>query len=131
MTEPQQSAASQDLMTTTVASGTSIGTAPSPTAGAAGSLTDRGGARQNSLWSDAWASLKRNPLFWIGSVLGVFFVTMAIFPSLFSRGADPRDCNLSNSKAAPSSEHWLGFDQQGCDYLANVAHGARSSLQIG
>ncbi len=27
--------------------------------------------RQNSLWSDAWKALKRNPLFWIGSVLGV------------------------------------------------------------
>jgi ABC-type dipeptide/oligopeptide/nickel transport system permease subunit len=61
----------------------------------------------------------------------VVFVTMAIAPSLFSRGADPRQCNLSNSKAAPSAEHWLGFDQQGCDYLANVAYGARSSLQIG
>ena len=43
----------------------------------------------------------------------------------------PGDCNLSNSKQAPSAEHWLGFDQQGCDYLANVAYGARSSLQIG
>jgi oligopeptide transport system permease protein len=129
MTEPQQT--SQDLMTTAPASGTSAGVAAGPTAGAAGPLADVGGGRQNSLWSDAWGTLKRNPLFWIGAVLGVFFVTMAIFPSLFSRGADPRDCNLSNSKAAPSSEHWLGFDQQGCDYLANVAHGARSSLQIG
>ena len=24
-----------------------------------------------------------------------------------------------------------GFDQQGCDYLANVAYGARNSLAIG
>jgi len=131
MTEQQQSAASQDLMTTTPATGTSIGTAPSPTAGAAGLLTEGRGGRQNSLWSDAWGSLKRNPLFWIGAVLGVFFVTMAIVPSVFSRGADPRSCNLSNSKQAPSAEHWLGFDQQGCDYMANVAYGARSSLQIG
>jgi oligopeptide transport system permease protein len=129
MTEPQQ--ASQDLMTTAPATGASAGTAAGPTAGAAGPLTDVGGGRQNSLWSDAWSSLKRNPLFWIGAVLGVFFVMMAMFPSLFSRGADPRDCNLSNSKQTPSAEHWLGFDQQGCDYLANVAHGARSSLQIG
>jgi ABC-type dipeptide/oligopeptide/nickel transport system permease subunit len=87
--------------------------------------------RQNSLWSDAWKALKRNPLFWIGSVLGVFFVVMAIFPALFARGADPRDCNLANSKATPSAEHWFGYDQQGCDYLANVVYGARSSLIIG
>ncbi|TFV89982.1 ABC transporter permease [Blastococcus sp. CT_GayMR16] len=88
-------------------------------------------ARQNSLWSDAWDSLKRNPLFWIGSFLGVFFVLMAIVPQLFSGGADPRDCDLSNSKQAPSGSHWFGFDQQGCDYLANVAYGARNSLMIG
>ena len=55
-----------------------------------GSPPDGHGSKQNSLWSDAWGSLKRNPLFWIGSVLGVFFVTMAIVPQLFSGGADPR-----------------------------------------
>jgi oligopeptide transport system permease protein len=130
MTEPQQGTASQDLMTTAPATGASAGTAAGPM-GAAGPLTDVGGGRQNTLWSDAWGSLKRNPLFWIGAVLGTFFVTMAIVPSVFSRGADPRDCSLSNSKSPPSAAHWLGFDQQGCDYLANVAHGARSSLQIG
>jgi oligopeptide transport system permease protein len=87
--------------------------------------------RQNSLWSDAWKALKRNPLFWIGSVLAVFFILMALFPSLFARGADPRDCDLINSKGTPSAGHWFGFDQQGCDYLAQVVYGARSSLIIG
>jgi oligopeptide transport system permease protein len=95
------------------------------------STTADSDGRQNSLWSDAWGQLKRNPLFWIGSFLGVFFILMAIVPQLFSRGADPRSCSLSNSKLPPSSEHWFGFDQQGCDYLANVAYGARSSLAIG
>jgi ABC-type dipeptide/oligopeptide/nickel transport system permease subunit len=88
-------------------------------------------ARQNSLWSDAWQQLKRNPLFWIGSFLGVFFVAMAVVPQVFSRGADPRDCSLANSGNPPSGAHWLGFDQQGCDYMANVAYGARNSLMIG
>jgi ABC-type dipeptide/oligopeptide/nickel transport system permease subunit len=88
-------------------------------------------AKQNSLWSDAWGSLKRNPLFWIGSFLGVFFVLMALAPQLFSRGADPRECDLANSKLPPSGAHWFGYDQQGCDYLANVAYGARNSLAIG
>jgi ABC-type dipeptide/oligopeptide/nickel transport system permease subunit len=59
------------------------------------------------------------------------FLLMAIFPGVFARGADPRDCSLSNSKLKPSAEHWFGFDQQGCDYLANVVYGARSSLIIG
>ncbi|RFU22964.1 ABC transporter permease [Geodermatophilus marinus] len=88
-------------------------------------------ARQNSLWSDAWGELKRNPLFWIGSLLALGFVVMALFPSLFARGADPRDCSLANSQGKPSAEHWFGFDQQGCDYLANVVYGARNSLIIG
>jgi oligopeptide transport system permease protein len=88
-------------------------------------------SKQNSLWSDAWDSLKRNPLFWIGSLLGVFFVLMALVPQLFARGADPRSCSLTNSAQAPSSAHWMGFDQQGCDYLANVVYGARNSLAIG
>jgi ABC-type dipeptide/oligopeptide/nickel transport system permease subunit len=87
--------------------------------------------KQNSLWSDAWGQLKRNPLFWIGSFLGAFFVLMAIVPQVFARGADPRSCDLANSKQPPSSAHWFGFDQQGCDYLANVAYGARNSLAIG
>jgi ABC-type dipeptide/oligopeptide/nickel transport system permease subunit len=56
---------------------------------------------------------------------------MAIAPQVFARGADPRDCDLANSRDLPSAEHWFGFDQQGCDYLANVVYGARSSLIIG
>jgi oligopeptide transport system permease protein len=119
MTEQQQA----DLRHDTVEAGT--------TTGLAAPSVDVTKERQNSLWSDAWAALKRNPLFWIGSVLGVFFVVMAIFPALFARGADPRDCALADSKQAPSGAHWMGFDQQGCDYLANVVYGARTSLTIG
>ena len=119
MTERQQ----QDLRHDEVQAGTTTGLA-SPDV----DVTD---SRQNSLWSDAWKALKRNPLFWIGAVLGTVFTLMAIAPQWFARGADPRSCNLSNSALKPSSEHWFGYDQQGCDYLANVVYGARSSLIIG
>jgi oligopeptide transport system permease protein len=119
MTDQQQA----DLRHDEVQAGTTTGlAAPSV------DVTD---ARQNSLWSDAWRELKRNPLFWIGSVFGVVFLLMAMFPAVFARGADPRDCDLTNSKLPPSAEHWFGFDQQGCDYLANVVYGARNSLVIG
>src|SRR5829696_2473784 len=119
MTDQQQ----RDLLHDEVEAGTTTGLA-SPSI----DVTDD---RQNSLWSDAWKALKRNPLFWIGAVLGVFFTLMAIAPQWFARGADPRDCDLANSRDVPSSAHWFGFDQQGCDYLANVVYGARSSLIIG
>jgi ABC-type dipeptide/oligopeptide/nickel transport system permease subunit len=101
------------------------------TTGLASPSVDVTSERQNSLWSDAWKALERNPLFWIGSVFGTFFVLMALFPSLFARGADPRNCDLINSKATPSAAHWFGYDQQGCDYMAQVVYGARSSLIIG
>ncbi len=120
MTDQQQQ---RDLRHDEVEAGTTTGLA-SPS-------VDVTNARQNSLWSDAWSALKRNPLFWIGSLLTVLFVVMAIVPQLFARGADPRDCSLADSKALPSAQHWFGFDQQGCDYMANVVYGARNSLIIG
>jgi len=101
------------------------------TTGLASPSVDVTEARQNSLWSDAWGELKRSPFFWIGAVLCVLFVLMAIVPQLFARGADPRACDLANSKARPSADHWFGYDVQGCDYLANVVYGARNSLIIG
>jgi oligopeptide transport system permease protein len=120
MTDPQQQL---DLRRDEVQAGTTTGLAEPSV-----DVTD---ARQNSLWSDAWGQLKRSVIFWIGAFLCVVFVTMAIFPAFFARGADPRECDLANSKGTPTAEHWLGFDQQGCDYLANVVYGARNSLLIG
>jgi oligopeptide transport system permease protein len=119
MTDQQQA----DLRHDEVEAGTTTGLA-SPSVDA----TD---ARQNSLWSDAWKDLKRNPLFWIGAFLMLVFTAMALLPQVFARGADPRACSLSNSQQKPSADHWFGFDQQGCDYLANVVYGARNSLIIG
>jgi ABC-type dipeptide/oligopeptide/nickel transport system permease subunit len=101
------------------------------TTGLASPSVDVTKERQNSLWSDAWGELKRNPLFWIGAILGLFFLLLALVPQLFARGADPRACSLTNSNQKPSAQHWFGFDQQGCDYLANVVYGARNSLIIG
>ncbi len=119
MTDQQQA----DLRHDEVAAGTTTGLA-SPSVDA----TDD---RQNSLWSDAWGSLRRNALFWVGAVLTVLLIAMALFPGVFARGVDPRACDLANSKARPSADHWFGYDVQGCDYLSNVVYGARNSLIIG
>jgi ABC-type dipeptide/oligopeptide/nickel transport system permease subunit len=119
MTDQQQA----DLRHDEVGAGTTTGLAtPS---------VDVTSERQNSLWSDAWGSLRRNPLFWLGALLCALFVLMAIVPQLFAGGADPRNCDLGNSLEPPSAQHWFGFNQQGCDYLANVVYGARNSLLIG
>ncbi|HSK27676.1 MAG TPA: ABC transporter permease [Jiangellales bacterium] len=91
-----------------------------------------GGAqlRQTSLWGDAVRKLRRNPLFIFGASISVVLILMAIFPSLFTN-ADPRACNLANSRQGPSSEAWFGYDVQGCDYFSNVVYGARNSITIG
>ena len=83
-----------------------------------------------SLWSDAWRSLRRNPFFIVGALLLLVFLVMAAFPQLFSN-VDPRACNLSRSAEGPSGTAWFGYDVQGCDYYANVVHGARVSVTIG
>jgi len=101
------------------------------TSGLAAPDVDPVDEKQTSLWGDAWRELRRKPFFWIGGVLATFFLLMALFPAVFARGADPRSCSLSNSIDPPSSAHWFGYDQQGCDYLAQVVYGARNSLQIG
>ncbi|MCZ2857944.1 ABC transporter permease [Blastococcus sp. VKM Ac-2987] len=110
---------------------TTVGHDEAGAGGVTGATDQPGGGRQNSLWSDAWRQLRRNAFFWIGALFGLLFVAMALLPSVFARGVDPRSCSLSNSNGTPSAEHWFGFDQQGCDYLANVVYGARNSLIIG
>jgi oligopeptide transport system permease protein len=90
-----------------------------------------GSVRQASLWSDAWRTLRRNPVFVVASALLFVLAVMAVFPKLFT-STDPFQCDLANSRGGPSaSGAWFGYDLQGCDYYANVIYGARVSMAIG
>jgi oligopeptide transport system permease protein len=93
-------------------------------------VADSAPIAEASLWSDAWKSLRKNPLFLIGAVLLLVFLVMAAFPQLFTN-TDPRDCSLSRSAEGPSAQAWFGYDVQGCDYYANVVYGAKVSVTIG
>jgi ABC-type dipeptide/oligopeptide/nickel transport system permease subunit len=86
--------------------------------------------RRASLWADAWRELRHNPLFLVAAGLILLFVVMAAVPQLFT-SRNPHACDLSNSLVTPSSEHWFGFDLQGCDYYTRVIYGARVSIVIG
>ncbi len=86
--------------------------------------------KPRSLWQDAWADLRRNPLFIIGLLLVVVLVVMAAFPQLFT-DTDPRFCDLSNSRQPPSADAWFGYDLQGCDVYARTIYGARASILVG
>jgi oligopeptide transport system permease protein len=83
-----------------------------------------------SLASDAWRSLKGNPVFWASAVLITIFVTMAIFPGLFTN-TDPREAVLAESRSRPGDGTWFGRDIQGYDIYARCVYGARASILVG
>lgn len=83
-----------------------------------------------SLWSDAWHSLRRRPLFWISAALIVLVLAVAAFPSVFT-SLEPRFCELKYSLDPPSAGHPFGYDFQGCDIYARTIYGARASVTVG
>lgn len=83
---------------------------------------------------DLWRRLLRNPAAVIGAVLIAIFVLVAVLAPVLAP-YDPLDADLSEIRPGfvpgPSSEHWLGLDQQGRDELSRIIYGARYSLVIG
>jgi peptide/nickel transport system permease protein/oligopeptide transport system permease protein len=93
-------------------------------------MTETRPQKVRSLAGDAWADLRRNPIFWIASVLVVIVVLMAVFPSLFTPNS-PTDCELSRQHDGPSGAAIFGYTFQGCDVWARAVYGARASVTIG
>jgi oligopeptide transport system permease protein len=83
-----------------------------------------------SLTSDAWRSLKKNPIFWVSIVLIVLFVLMAAWPSLFTN-VDPNAAILKEARQKPSASAWFGRDIQGYDIYSRTIYGARASILVG
>ena len=83
-----------------------------------------------SLTSDAWRSLKKNPIFWFSVVLIVAFVLMAAWPSLFTN-VDPNAAILKEARQKPSGSAWFGRDIQGYDIYSRTIYGARASILVG
>ncbi|MFD3805773.1 ABC transporter permease [Streptomyces sp. NPDC058611] len=89
--------------------------------------------REASLWSDAMGDLRRNPVFIIGAVLVLFLLVLAAVPQLFTSGSpfDATACKLQDSLKTPSSNHWFGYDIQGCDVYTRTVWAARNSVIVG
>ena len=84
-----------------------------------------------SLTSDAWRSLKKNPIFWVSVVLIVIFLLMAAWPSLFTN-VDPNAAVLKEARQKPSiNGPWFGRDIQGYDIYSRTVYGARASILVG
>jgi peptide/nickel transport system permease protein len=91
-------------------------------------------AGTGGLWRDAWHRLRRNPGALLGFTLVGLFVFVAVFASVLAP-EDPRTGDLSRLAGVccpgPSTDYWLGIDQQGRDELSRILYGARFSLLIG
>ena len=99
-----------------------------PARGAAGPGPESEETR--GLWGDAWALLRRRPLFWIAATVILVLVVMALVPSLFT-SVDPRDGIQAASGAPPSADAIFGRDLQGRDVYARTIYGAAPSLAVG
>jgi len=87
--------------------------------------------KPSNLWRDAWADVRKRPMFWISAALIVLVVVVALFPNLFTQVPPNNDCQLSNSNGAPTAGHPLGFTKQGCDIYSRIIHGTSTSLSVG
>ena len=83
-----------------------------------------------SLWTDAWARLKKNRLALFGlGVLVLFIVIAGLTPWIAPYSYETQ--NLDLGATPPSAQHWLGTDIFGRDLLTLIMYGGRISLAVG
>ncbi|MFC8503917.1 ABC transporter permease [Pedococcus sp. NPDC057267] len=95
-----------------------------------GAAPGEAGDAPRSLASDAWRSLKKNPIFWVSVILIALFVLMAAWPSLFTH-TDPNAAVLKDARVPPNANAWFGRDIQGYDIYSRTIYGARASILVG
>ncbi len=89
--------------------------------------------RYRTLWQDALRRFFRNRLAIAGLVIVVLFFFLAIFADLIA----PFPYDQANFTVRPrqlplqNSDHLLGTDEIGRDYLSRLIYGARTSMTVG
>lgn len=86
--------------------------------------------RKSNLWLDAWRDLRGRWMFWVASIVILFLIVVALFPTLFTP-LSPWTCDLNLSNDPPTDGHPLGFTFQGCDIYARIIYGTSTSLSVG
>ncbi|MEG7845170.1 nickel transporter permease [Bacillus mobilis] len=77
-----------------------------------------------------YRKLKKNKMAFIGGIIVLFYILIAIFAPLLTP-YNPFDIQLVNKLQPPSMEHWMGTDDKGRDILSRLLHGTRLSLLVG
>lgn len=80
-----------------------------------------------SPFREFWKRARHNRTFWIGTILILIFVAMAIFAPLLS-SHDPVAIDLNAKLKPPGDGYWGGTDNFGRDVLTRVFYGSRISL---
>ena len=83
-----------------------------------------------SFWQDAWRRIRKNRAAFIGLLIILLYVLLAIFAPIFSQ-YKYTTMNARAMNQPPSWAHWLGTDSTGRDQWVRVWMGARVSLSIG
>jgi len=60
----------------------------------------------------------------------VLLTIATVFPTLLT-SVDPLDASARDAFFGPSSQHWLGTDENGRDLLTRLIHGASASMLMG
>lgn len=83
-----------------------------------------------SLWQIAWRRFIRNRLAIASIVFLILMYLVAILANVLAP-YDPEAVDIFNLHARPSSDHWLGTDENGRDVLSRLMYGSRASMTIG
>ncbi|OYX14245.1 MAG: ABC transporter permease [Rhizobiales bacterium 32-66-8] len=75
-------------------------------------------------------AFRTNKLTWVGAVIFVLIVIVALAAPLLSP-YDPLQQNILDRLEAPSADYWFGTDAYGRDVFSRLLYGARVSLVIG
>jgi oligopeptide transport system permease protein len=108
-----------------------LGATSTPTGAGYGAVEVHLG-KQNSLASEAWGELRRNPMFIVSGVVVTAMLFIALFPQVLAPvrpiyGA----CKIALARLPPQAGAPFGYDVQGCDVFDAVMWGARPSITIG
>ena len=100
------------------------------------SIAGQGDSAPRSQLGDAWYDLRHQKVFWLSAFIIVVILLIAIFPNAFAdvnkTSSLTGGCDFTNDYLKPpSSAHWFGTDQLGCDIYSFTIFGARPSLAVG